>query len=315
MGRSQGASCREDVRARIAHSGIAGRKRPAGLLRPLTSGPAVGRGMGREIVRHYPHLSERIQGLARGAGLSFEALMELFLQAASSGAPGEALSAEAAVALAPGGEGGGIAVVRPLVESALPGSGWIVRRSHPEVGFASVEVTLPWLASAVAGVNERGLAVAIAPCELTSQSPHSDQPAAISLVQECLQRFSDIEGCADWCSKRPVSGRAAIAVAEASGSALVVEVVGDQRRILRGEPGLSLAGGSEALRSQLRSQLQEADLGVDDRVRSRAARADEPPGRAGAVIALEPGPRRLTLHSLAPEAGKAAIRFELPPAD
>jgi hypothetical protein len=308
MGRSQGASCREDVRARIAHSGIVARKRPTGLLRPLTSGSALGCGMGREIVRHYPHLSERIQGLARGAGLPFEALMELFLKAVSSGAPGEALSAEAAVALAPGGEGGGITVVRPLAESALPGSGWIVRRSCPEVGFASVEVTLPWLASAVAGVNEHGLAVAIAPCELASQSPHSDQPTAISLVQECLQRFSDIEGCADWCSKRPTSDRAAIAVAEASGSALVVEVVGDERRIIRGEPGLSLAGGSEVLRSRLRSQLAEGELGIDD-----PARIDEPPGCAGAVIVLEPGPRRLTLHPLPAEAGEAAIRFELPP--
>ena len=132
-------------------------------------------------------------------------------------------------------------------------------------------------------------------------------------MQECLQRFSDIEGCADWCSKRPTSGRAAIAVAESSGSALVVEVVGDERRVLRGEPGLSLAGGSEALRGRLRSQLAEADLGIDGLARSHAARVDEPPGRAGVVIALEPGPPCLTLHPLTPEAGEAAIRFELPP--
>ena len=40
---------------------------------------------------------------------------------------------------------------------------WVLRRSRPEVGFASVEVTLPWLATAIAGINEGGVAVAMVP--------------------------------------------------------------------------------------------------------------------------------------------------------
>ncbi len=60
-------------------------------------------------------------------------------------------------------------------------------------------------------------------------------------------------------------------------------------------------------------EIPEADVGIDSLVRCHGAAAHAPPARAGAVIALEPGPRRLTLHPLAPESGQAALRFELPP--
>jgi len=164
MGFAQGRSCRPAVRARVVHAGAATRKRVLRALLPLTTGRVLGRGMGREVIRHYPHLSERIQGLARGADLPFEALMELFVRAVSGAAADRALSAEAAVAVGSTGERGGLVVARALSGSGVPGSAWILRHSRPEVGFASHEVTLPWLASAVAGVNE-GL------CRLVQQAP------------------------------------------------------------------------------------------------------------------------------------------------
>jgi hypothetical protein len=312
MGFSQGRSCCQAVRARVAHSGIAARRRARLALSPLTSGPVLGRGMGREIIRHYPHLSERIQGLARGADLSFEALMELFVRVASAGAQDRELSAEVPVVVGSAGEPGGLVVARALIESGLPGSTWIVRRSRPEVGFASLEVALPWMASAVAGVNECGVAVAIASGEGASESTAvagTGEPAAVLLVQECLQRFTDIHGCVDWCSKRPVSGRASIVVADASGSALALEIRGSERRVAPRESGVWPVGGSEASRSRLRDGLAAGDpLDLDALAALCASEAD-----AGALVTLEPGARRLTLQPLRADGAEPATRLELSP--
>ena len=316
MGFAQGRSCCPVVRARVVHAGAVTRKRVLRALLPLTTGRVLGRGMGREVIRHYPHLSERIQGLARGADLPFEALMELFLRAVSGAAADRALSAEAAVAVGSTGERGGLVVARALSGSGVPGSAWILRHSRPEVGFASHEVTLPWLASAVAGVNERGVAVAIAPDAMASESTavvDARAPDAVLLVQECLQRFSDIQGCADWCSKRPVSGRASIVVADASGSALALEIGDGEPRAVPREPGVWLVGGSEVLRSRLRSELAGAgELDLDALIGPGVSGTQISTGDAGAVVALEPGTRSLTLRSLEAGAGETATRLELP---
>jgi hypothetical protein len=209
MGRAQGLACRSEIRARVDALGARPRGRRPWSLRPLVAGGVLGDGMGREIFRHYPHLGERIQGLAQGAGHSIESLMELFLRACRADTPGEAFAAEANVA-------------------ARAGGGWIARRSEPDVGFASVEITLPWLPCAVAGVNERGIAAAIV--SHPGARP-SDAPSALLLVQECLQRFDDVTGCIDWSLKRPASGCARLVVAAGSGRVVAIEIDGDRRSI------------------------------------------------------------------------------------
>ena len=80
-----------------------------------------------------------------------------------------------------------------------------VRESRPVVGFRSLDVTRPWLVPAVAGVNEAGLAV-------IAQWPGAaavdgDGAPPLLLVQDCLARFENVAGAADWCRKRPVEGR------------------------------------------------------------------------------------------------------------
>ncbi len=149
MGRGQGGACRDAIRERLARAGIQHRGRARASLRPFLVGPVLGAGMAREIVRHFPHLGERFQGMARGAGTSVDALMDLFVRGASGELPDEPVAAEARL----GARAGAHAVVaRSLQADAC----WIARRSRPEVGFASVELTLPWTATAVAGVNVAG---------------------------------------------------------------------------------------------------------------------------------------------------------------
>ena len=223
MGRAQGAVCRSEIRAQLDALSISGagyRGRRPFSLRPLVSGRVLGGGMGREIVRHYPHLGERIQGLARGAGHSIDSLMELFVRASRDEAPADVFAAEASVAARAGDAA--------RVACFLPDGGWIARRSEPEVGFASVEITLPWLPCAVGGVNEAGVAAAVVS---HPGAAASDAPSALLLAQECLQRFDDVTGCIDWSLKRPASGCVRLVVADGAGRVAVVEIDGDWRSV------------------------------------------------------------------------------------
>ncbi len=286
MGLAQGTLCRDDIRKALVDAGIARRGRLPASLRPLIAGPVLGRGMGLSIVRHYPHLSERIQGLARGAGQSIESLMDLFLQGVGpAGQPGLCASAPAA---ARAGEGS-------FLLRSIGDADWVVRRSRPEVGFASVELTVPWMAPAVAGVNESGVAATLAPIE--AASPLANAPPALLLVQECLQRFHDVAGCIDWCSKRPVSGVAAILVADASGNAAVIGIDGDTRQVVEASDGVRVGGGRP-----------EGHLELLKDVESASSPGDVASLPEGTRVVVVPGERALRLLG---EDGAAAQVFSV----
>ena len=150
---------------------------------------------------------------------------------------------------------------RALLERTLPlvgegEAGWILRESRPEVGFRSIEVGLPWLVSAIAGVNVGGLAIVAGP--LLWGAPGRDGGApSLLLVQECLQRFSDVQGALDWCNKRPVEGEQSFVLADASGATASVVVAGRERRVQEGEGELYLEGG------ELPSQVGQNDSGLE----------------------------------------------------
>lgn len=252
MGRAQGDACRDAIREELERAHIARRgRRPASLL-PFLAGPVLGRGMGREIVRHYPHQGERMQGIASGAGRSMDSVMDLFVRAAH-GTSADPSPVEEAPAAARGGADA--LLVRSLGAGPVE-PGWIVRRSRPEVGFASIELTLPWLATSIAGVNEAGVAVALAPWTPPSRPPRTSAPSALLLVQECLQRFDDATGCLDWCSKRPSSGYASILVADARGGVAAISIDGEERRVEDPRDGGLVCGGSRASHPELLQALQ-----------------------------------------------------------
>jgi hypothetical protein len=241
-------------------------------LAPFASGPVLGRGPGREFIRHYTHLAERAEGLALGADLRLEAVAALLFDA-----PGAL--ARSAPALSVGGDGGAV-VARALPRAPTASERWLLRRSRPEVGFASVEVTLPWLPAAVAGVNEAGLAVALAP---------GDAPAVLALlVQEGLQRFGDLASALDWCLKRPGEGRGTILLADECGASAAVHFEDAVRRVERGDPSGGLVAGDPTAASELRKRLEEGIVGAEAALTALEAVA---PGADR--VALLPDRRRL----------------------
>lgn len=247
MGIAQGRALGEIVREAVARAGLTTRRSRWPSLRAVVSGPLRGRGAGRELFRHFAHQAERLEGLAQAANLPLDSLLELQLRLAGDGA----------------GDVGGI--------GGIGEAGWIVRESRPVVGFRSLELTLPWLVPAVAGVNEAGLAVigrlpgaGSDSATRTGARRDGDAPALL-LVQDCLARFEHLAGALDWCRKRPVEGDEVLLLGDASGARATVEIRGRERRIDSESVGVSLAAnraGELSGRIGLETAAGAAEAGI-----------------------------------------------------
>ncbi|HEB88370.1 MAG TPA: hypothetical protein ENI85_02265 [Deltaproteobacteria bacterium] len=280
MGLAQGAGARSAIHAELSNAGLSRKRSRIPTLRALTQGRLRGRGAGREFFRHFAHQAERLEGLAFAADVPVDSLLELHLRVRAGGAAGGLLSRRTSLrARTVGGRGEGkSALLERSLPCRLPGeSGWIVRESRPEVGFRSVEIGLPWLVSAVAGVNEAGLAVVAGPLLWGRQGYEGASPSFL-LAQDCLQRFGDLEGALDWCRKRPVEGEQSFVLADASGAVATVISNGRERRVQSGDGELHLEGG---------------DLPDPDRIPAL------PEGSARDRVLLDPKARRLQLDAAA----------------
>lgn len=265
MGLAQGAAARVAIRSELERAGLASRRSRIPTLRALAAGPLRGSGAGREFYRHFAHQAERLEGLATAADVTPDSILDLHLRVRAGGAMGGLLSRRASVrARTIGNES---AEKRALLERTLPGAiegeaGWILRESRPEVGFRSIEVSLPWLVSAVAGVNVGGLAIVAGPLLWGSPGRDGGSPTPL-LVQECLQRFSDVQGALDWCKKRPVEGEQSFVLADASGATASVVVSGSERRVQEGEGELYLEGGELPNKGGSGESDRESDAQAD----------------------------------------------------
>ena len=249
LGLDQGAACAQAIASWLDERGIARRRHWIPTVRRLTSSGVLGGGVGREVVRHYAHLAERMSGIARASGVSLDALMEDVVASAYA-VEGNALALPA-IAVAAG------SAAAPMVARSLDdGLPWALRRSLPEIGFASVELTLPWLAGGLAGVNDAGIGVAAAtPTEAPRYTGASAAPAWL-LVQEALQRFDELDGAIEWCLKRPAAGAFGILLADRSGNRALVEFTGDSRRLVERGASVALHGGAASDLDEVRKQLE-----------------------------------------------------------
>jgi hypothetical protein len=275
----------------------------------------------RDLSRHFPHQAEWLAGMALGAGVPLAWLArELCADALS---PSHDTLAVAAAASESDSKAEGRAARRGRAESdsdaegraARRGraesssdaggllartatAGAVLRRSRPEGGLRSVDLVLPWLSAALAGVNEAGLALAAVPGPFEEGACVA--PATL-LVQDCLHRFEGLEAVLDWCLGRPAGGRATLLLADASGEVAGVEFAGGGRRVLRPVAGLLLAASGEAGESQLAQLLREAaPLGAAELAGALAAgaaastRLARTAGIVG-VVGIDPAKRRLGL--------------------
>jgi hypothetical protein len=235
----------------------------------------------RDLLRHFPQQSECLEGMARGAGVPYRWLVE---RTAASYAPADPHG----VADAPG-----VALEPPLapVPRLLRGvpRPALVRRSQPDGGWNSVELTLPWLGAGLAGVNAGGLAVVGVTFAAAAPGDPCAAPAGL-LVQDCLARFDSVAGARDWCIGRPAGGRGALLLADAGGAVAAVEIDGGERRAVAAKDGLLLEG---AAAPDAAGRLRTAAPG--DAAAAAAA-------LGGRVVVIDPAERRLGLFGAGGEA-------------
>lgn len=267
LGLDQGRACREPLREAHARSPLRERW-------PVFFSPETAR-LAQDLKRHFPHLAESLAGLAAGAGVPERWLIHRLAQEQRLGGdPARAAArAEGAAAL--------LAVARP--------GPWIARRSHPEGGFACVELARPWLAAAFAGVNEAGLAVVSAPA--VARAGACAAPAPL-LAQDCLYRFAKVENALDWCSGRPAGYGVGLLFADARGELAGIEIRAGERRVLRPDDALLVWADGGAARAELAKSLREQSPATPGGL-GRWLAAAGAPGLPAAVV--DPAARRLGL--------------------
>jgi hypothetical protein len=295
MGEAQGRACAAAVQAALREQGLPAARAHPLSLRAYTSGPVLGAGVGREIVRHFTHLSERIDGLARRAGAPVDSVAALHARMARSSVFGSSDAEPIALAMRRSGGESDVGLACSLPGSGDDASVWCLRHSRPTVGFESVEVTLPWLATSFAGVNASGLAAAYVPRPDAPAAPHGRTPAApaILLVQECLQRFEQIEAGIDWCLDRPAAGNGIVVLADARGEMASVHLQQADRRVSWPTDGLLLCGGGVAAEAML--QKREVSDAMLSPAPIEGTGLEAVLGSSATRVVIEPATRALRL--------------------
>ena len=218
----------------------------------------------RDTLRYFPHMGERAMGVARGAGVGEVALAGLLGRSFDGGEGG-------ILALAGDASGRLPRITRTLASGEQD---VIVRHSAPDTDFASVDLALPWRVSALAGVNEHGLAVASVSLGVR---PHGHSAPAALMTQDCLQRFDLVEKAVDWLLGRPAGGAVSFVLADATGVLRAVDVSEEARTVREPEAGVLTAGDPRS------TEHQSAALA--------AAAASQEPRDAEAAARLTTGPR------------------------
>ena len=222
LGLDQGRSCRAFL------STAYGSEPPWRRVRFwLGAGSGEARRRGRDLQRFFPAQAEAIEAMARAARVPHCWLIELLADPRRAAPVAEffALAAGRAVT----DEGG-------LLARNLPADA-ITRRSRPDHGFSSVELTQPWRTAPLAGVNEAGIAIVC-----TSEGGGLDRSGCAApsslLAQDCLRRFDQLDGAVDWLLTRPGGGTSTLLLADSAGEIIGVKVNGDDRQVFRPADGL-----------------------------------------------------------------------------
>lgn len=200
QGRIQGGAFQGEIEAAIHRLRVRyGRLDWHALRRRCRLGP------GRALARYLPQQHERLQGIARAARVSLDALLLC-----------ETLTRVAGVGGSKGGQLQASLDLHPELAPML-----MLRQSSPDAGgVVSVELTAaPWV-GCLAGVNAEGVALAC----LEDRAPH--EPSLRVLAQDLLFRARALEPGVEHLRRRAAyaGGTGVLLLADASGASLRAEL-------------------------------------------------------------------------------------------
>lgn len=215
LGFDQGRALRDEIRADLRAIGC---EAPSGPLARLLGGatPGYDAAFARDLARHFPHLDERVAGLAGAVGCRHEALAALAARELATGVATRVCFDAATRRL------------ELVFADVLAPTGLAVRRVRADGGYASLSVARPGLVFAIAGVNEHGLAGA-AHLEAMPGASERWRAPGVLLLEQCIERLDAVEKALEWCERRPGGGRVRLVFADAEGRAAAIAIDGEKR--------------------------------------------------------------------------------------
>jgi len=209
-------------------------------------GSAKAQRIGRDLRRFFPAQAETIDAMAHAARVPRSWIIERFVDSKGLLPIREPLALAAGSART--GEGG-------LLAGNLPVD-VIARRCRPDHGFASIEISQPWAAAPLAGVNEMGISMMCIWEGGEFDSSGCQAPASL-LAQDCLRRFDHLDGAVEWLLNRPGSGRSTLLLADRAGEIVSVQIKGNDRTVFRPADGLIVHAGETHPIDELEKALRE----------------------------------------------------------
>lgn len=265
LGAMQGLALRAEIQKNVAAYRQAERAQQSLVKKLLGSGTESNeQAVARDLSRFFPHHAERLEGIARGAAVPVADLLAMLAAefgSAVSGVAPATLGLHFGVMKEANSHSKPSVAASPLlwktVETGLRmRHRLIARRTLPDNGYASLELTLPEHVLSLAGVNECGLAMLVStPFTMRSALEPVAAPASL-LGQDCLLRFDAAAKAVDWCMTRPAGGCADLLFADATGSMLGISIRGKERELMLPFNGILVAMSQDARSLAVRERIQ-----------------------------------------------------------
>jgi hypothetical protein len=250
LGFDQGRALRDEIRADLRALGWEPARGPISRWRARGRPAAFDASFARALAHHFPHLDERVAGLADGAGCRRDWVSALATR-------------ELATALAADVRRDAVGLELRWREP-LPPTGLVVRHTRPDGGYANLAVTRPGVVCAVGGVNEHGLAAALQIERPVRAGDPCHAPGAL-LLEQCIERLDGVEKALEWCERRPGGGGATLVFADASGASGAITLDGAKRaRVVAPVAPLDGAGPTVRIDSAART-IEVAGGGIASR--------------------------------------------------
>jgi hypothetical protein len=99
-----------------------------------------------------------------------------------------------------------------------------LREREPSDGFKSLNVTYPPLLGAIAGVNEKGLAVSLNHAFESAPKKQKSGQIITFLVQDCLDRFSTVDECVEYLKTQKVPNGSMMTLVDETGQQVCAEL-------------------------------------------------------------------------------------------
>jgi len=239
-----------------------------------------------------PEMAQRLEGIARGAGIGLPAAcllnaLEVFMSSVGNGRVPTGSGACSAVAV----RGRRSATGEPVLAHnfdylSLVQPFYVLRESRPEGLWRSLDFTAAPLCGTVDGLNERGLAITNNYAYPVDAGPPA-MPISM-LAAGALAHCATVTEATEWITSRPRSGGGILMLADAAGDVASLELSNTRSRLRRPDEGCDLLFHTNAFFCKVMREVEVGEqtvYGPDAPAAVRGVRVLDSPRRRDERIA------------------------------